>query len=96
MTAQEIIEKVEELDIEVSDFAYGEMENPLEGVGSWKEVQQHGGEGEGDDWYSVKHFTDHDVYIKTQGFYTSYSGTGFENGFGNEVFPKEKTITVYE
>jgi len=96
MTALEIIEKVEELDISVSEFAYGDFENPLEGVGEWEEVDQHGGEGQGDDWHSVKHFKDHDIYIKTEGFYSSYHGTDFESGYGEEVKPKEKTITVYE
>lgn len=66
------------------------------GIGEWEEVEQVGGEGEGDTWYSVKYFKDHDVYIKTTGFYSSYEGTEFYDGYGEEVRPKEKTITVYE
>lgn len=66
------------------------------GIGEWEEVEQVGGEGEGDIWYSVKYFKDHDVYIKTTGFYSSYEGTEFYDGYGEEVRPKEKTITVYE
>lgn len=66
------------------------------GIGEWEEVDQYGGEGQGDTWYSVKYFKDHDVYIKTTGFYSSYNGTDFYNGYGEEVKPQKKTITVYE
>jgi len=66
------------------------------GLGEVVEVEQFGGEGMGDDWYSVKYFKGHDVYIKVSGSYTSYSGTDFYEGFGVEVRPQEKTITVYE
>ena len=66
------------------------------GIGEIEEVEQYGGEGLGDSWYSVKYFKDHDIYIRTDGYYTSYNGTDFEQGYGNQVFKKEKTITVYE
>jgi len=66
------------------------------GLGKIVEVDQYGGEGMGDEWYSVKHFVDHDIYIKTTGFYQSHSGVEFYNGYGEEVFPKQKVITVYE
>jgi hypothetical protein len=63
----------------------------------WEEVEQYGGEGQGDTWYSVKYFPDHDVYIRVDGFYSSYNGTDF-NGWSDctEVRPQEKTITVYQ
>jgi hypothetical protein len=94
MTAQDILDLVEEKEIGVSDFAYGDFE--LEELGEWEEIDQYGGEGQGDNWWSVKHFKDHNVYIKTTGFYSSYNGTDFEDGYGSEVVPKEKTIIVYE
>ena len=64
----------------------------------WKEVEQYGGEGQGDTWYSVKYFPDHDVYIRVDGFYTSYNGTDFNDGWDccSEVRPEQKTITVYK
>lgn len=65
------------------------------GLGKVIEVEQKGGEGQGDEWYSVKHFVDHDVYIKTEGYYSSYNGTDFYEGYGHEVRPQEITITVY-
>lgn len=66
------------------------------GVGDFEEVKQVGGEGQGETWYSVKYFPKHDVYIKTEGFYSSYNGTDFDDGYGEEVKPTQKTITVYE
>jgi len=66
------------------------------GLGQVEEVAQYGGEGKGDTWYSVKYFKDHDVYIRIDGFYTSHNGTDFYDGYGVEVKPKEKVITVFE
>jgi len=66
------------------------------GLGKVVEVEQVGGSGQGDEYYSVKHFVDHDVYIRTEGWYSSYEGTTWDNGYGEEVFPIEKTIIVYE
>lgn len=65
---------------------------------NWQEVDQYGGEGQGDTWYSIKYFPDHDVYIQVNGWYQSYNGTEFYDGWGccKEVKPKQKTITVYE
>lgn len=65
---------------------------------NWKEVEQYGGEGQGDNWYSVKYFPDHDVYIRVDGFYQSDYGTDFYEGWGccSEVKKIQKTITVYE
>lgn len=66
------------------------------GLGEVEEVAQYGGEGQGDTWWSVKYFKDHDVYIKIDGSYSSYDGTDFYYGYGREVRPQKKTITVYE
>ena len=96
MTAKEIIEEVERQGISVDEFGYGDFDSPLENIGEWEEIEQYGGEGQGETWYSIKFFKDHDVYIRTDGFYSSYNGTDFEEGFGEEVKPKLKTITVYE
>lgn len=96
MTAKEIIAEVERQEISVDSFGYSDFESPLENVGEWEEIEQVGGEGEGETWYSVKFFKDHDVYIRTDGFYSSYNGTDFDDGYGDEVRPKLKTITIYE
>lgn len=66
------------------------------GLGIVVEVDQYGGEDQGSTWYSVKHFVDHDVYIRTDGYYQSYNGTDFHDGYGSVVTPQKKTITVFE
>ena len=57
------------------------------GLGEVEEVAQYGGEDQGTTWYSVKHFKDRDVYIRIDGYYTSYDGTDFYDGYGREVVP---------
>jgi len=62
----------------------------------WEEVAQKGGEGEGDEWYSVKYFPQHDIYIRVDGWYQSHNGTEFDGwGCCTEVRPKEVLVTVY-
>ena len=51
-------------------------------IPEWIEVEQYGGEGQGDTWYSVKHFPSLDIYLKVDGYYQSYNGTNF-NGIDN-------------
>lgn len=58
-------------------------------VGPHKEVDSYGGEDQGSEWYTVKHFTDHDVYIRVDGYYSSYNGTDFDGQELQEVFPTE-------
>ena len=66
------------------------------GLGEVVEIEQYGGEDMGSTWYSIKHFVDHDVYIRTDGYYQSYNGTDFYEGIGKVVTPKQKTVTVFE
>ena len=94
LTAKEILDIIE-ANMSVSEFAYEDYDSEELGLGEIKEVDQYGGEGKGDTWYSVKYFADHDVYIKTDGFYSSYNGTEFYDGYGEEVKPIEKTIIEY-
>lgn len=96
MTAEEILKVLESSDVSVSSFGYDDFDSVELGLGECEEIEQYGGEGEGSTWYSVKYFKDHDVYIRTDGYYTSYHGTDFDDGYGYEVKPAQKTITVYE
>jgi hypothetical protein len=57
------------------------------GIGPIEEIKQKGGEGQGEEWYSIKYFPKHNIYIRVDGFYTSYHGTDFEEGWGEEVKP---------
>jgi hypothetical protein len=56
----------------------------------------HGGEGEGEDYWSVYSFTDGDnvVYVQFDGWYASYNGAEFTEWFFVE--PKEVMVTQYE
>ena len=59
-------------------------------------VEQHGGEGEGEDFYTVYQFnTDNEVvYVKFQGWYQSYNGS--EMTAWAFVTPKTIEVVVYE
>ena len=93
----EILEVLKEKIYSVSDFADEDYDKEDLGLGEIVEVHQEGGEEQGSHWESVKHFKDHDVYIKVTGYYSSYNGTAF-GGWGDcsHVTPQEKVITVYE
>lgn len=85
--------------LDLYEFAYEDYDPKDLNLGEIKEVNQEGGgEGDGEYFESVKYFTDHDVYIKVVGRYSSYEGTDFYNGWGScsEVRPFEKIITVYK
>lgn len=43
----------------------------------------------------VLYFEDHDVFIKKEGYYTSYDGYDFDGDL-RIVRPRQKTITYYE
>ena len=114
LTYEQIIEKLKVItDDSVSNFAYGECFDYLtdekgkliygkhkihDELGPVTEVEQVGGEDEGTTWYAVWYFENHDVYIRVDGYYSSYEGTDFYDGWDccSNVRPKEKTITVYE
>lgn len=97
MTREEIVKVFEDLSISISDVAHCDIPNPIPDLGSWKEVDQRGGEGEGETWWSVIHLKDLDIYIKTNGFYTSYDGVNFDGWSDLTIVePRQKTITVYQ
>lgn len=66
------------------------------GLGRVVTVEDYGGESMGDTYYSVKHFVDHDVYIRTDGWYASYEGGTYDQGYGEEVRPTQRLVTFYE
>lgn len=56
----------------------------------------YGGEGQGEDYWTVYKFTDgtDEVFVKFSGWYQSYNGSEFNEWF--YVSPVEKLVTVYE
>ena len=71
----------------------GEFKEMFEQLGKYKFVDEFGGEGHGEDYWTVYHFIDHDVYIQFDGWYASHAGTEFDSMF--EVKPEEVTVTRY-
>jgi hypothetical protein len=91
MKAEEIISKIRE----IYDFIY-EYSKQKENLGEIEIIHSVGDcEGGGDHAEKVFFFKEHNCYIRITGFYSSYHGTDWEYDW-TEVFPKEKTITVYE
>ena len=61
-----------------------------------KHEDNHGGEGEGEDYWSVYSFTDESgakIFIQFDGYYASYVGSEYATYF--EVKPKEVLVTQY-
>jgi len=98
MNYQEILEVLKSKLEDVREFGYEDFDPEDLGLGSIDNVASHGGEDQGSDWWVVYYFEDHDVYIKVEGYYSSYHGTDFEHWDEacSEVKPKEKVVTVYE
>lgn len=57
--------------------------------------KHHGGEGCGDEYWTVYSFADgtDKVYVQFDGYYSSYSGSDYEEWFFVE--PREVTVTQY-
>lgn len=98
MNYQEILDVLKEKIKEVDQFAHEDYNNEELGLGEIEEIAQQGGEGEGDVWYSVKYFKDHNIYIRVDGYYQSYNGTEFYDGWNccSQVTPQERTVVFYE
>lgn len=97
MNYQEILNVLKEKVGNVKEFAYEDYDKSELGLGDIQEVSQYGGEGQGNTWYSVKHFVDHDIYVRVDGYHSSYDGVDFYDGWEccSEVRPVEKVIIEY-
>lgn len=96
MTGNELIEELK-AKYSTEELAWNIPKELIEKYGPVVEVQQFGGEGEGDRWWSIKHFVDKDIYIKINGYYQSHYGTDiYDWSHVQIVSPQMKSITVYE
>lgn len=73
---------------------YQEFYDQFKRLGKFEVKQQQGGEGQGDNYWIVYHFIDHDVYIKFNGWYASHCGTEYQDMY--EVKPVEVTVIEYQ
>lgn len=100
MNEREIIEALKskyELVINFIDEFY--TDKPIESpAGKVKLVASEGGYDEGSNVVRVYHFTDHDIYLKLTGSYTSYEGYEFYDEWNSftEVKPKKVEVIIYE
>ncbi len=94
MTGQEIIEKLNEVSSR-SDFWWEDLDEEV--FGKCDIIDEEGGhEGGGEYAHRVRFFEDHNVYIKLEGYYSSYNGTDFYDYDYEEVKPVERMVTFYE
>ena len=63
---------------------------------TYNSVDSYGGEGMGEEYWSVYSFNNDDelVYVKFDGYYASYNGADFEEFFF--VKPKQVTVTQFK
>ncbi|ANA86183.1 hypothetical protein SEA_LOZINAK_19 [Gordonia phage Lozinak] len=84
-----------------SPYVYRPLDEPgvaIPGVGHAVMVEQHGGEGQGDEYWYVFKITDdagNERLFRRNGWYQSYDGGSYD-GPTEEVKPVQKTITVFE
>ena len=102
MTFEQLVKELERQDLEPQIFINGEDEdgeeiaNPLVNIGEWEIVDTGDYGVKKEDAEFVTYFPSHNIYILSEGYYSSYEGDTYVEGWGKEVFPKEITITVYK
>lgn len=95
MTGKEILKIITE-NTTASAFAHQDYSPSELGLGKVTVADEYGGADQGSTWYIVQYFEDHDVYIRTDGWYSSYDGVYFDEGHGYVVRPTERLVTFYE
>ena len=92
LTGFKLIKKrFEELNIGNEEFGEQDIPEKDKILGPWKEVED-GEQQDDDDCTVVLYFIKHGVYIRIDGYYSSYNGSSFEDDY-YEVKPEQKTIT---
>ncbi|MEV2222699.1 hypothetical protein AB0E01_22805 [Nocardia vinacea] len=82
----------------LEDALEGDDTLDIEGLGSVKGVETHGGEGQGDEYWMILEVTDaqgNKQLFKRDGWYASFNG-GHYDGPTFEVRAVEKNVTFYE
>jgi len=84
--------------ISTLDFAYQDFDSKELGLGELELISKQTGDIDNTSYaHMVFLFKEHDVYIKLNGWYSSYSGScDWEDAEYSVVEPKQKTITIWE
>lgn len=97
----DVAKMLDELDSsDINEFFYSEAGDHMEALAEadfdYEWVDSFGGEGQGDQYWSVYKFTrgDEVVYVEFYGWYASYSGAEFTEWF--VVKPKEVTVIKWK
>lgn len=85
---EDVFESAEDIDEE------GEFKDEFAKLGKIEMIEHFGGEGKGDDYYTVYYFEDHDVYISFDGWYASHHGSEYNDM--SEVRPKKVVKREWE
>lgn len=95
-TVEEIIDHLHAIDDITNRLGYEDYNDEEIGLGEIKLVEDIGGyEGAGEYMAKVYHFVEHDVYLKMEGYYSSWDGSEWESGF-THVEPKEVMVIQYK
>lgn len=62
-------------------------------LGEFEFTDHYGGEGQGDDYYTIVYFKKYDIYIKFAGWYASHYGSEYTNHY--QVYPGQVTVTEW-
>ena len=80
------------------EYSWGNNKVPAPDGWTAKSVEHHGGEGQGDSYYTIYSFVNdinsEEIFIKFDGWYASHYGADFDAYY--EVQPKETQVTQYE
>lgn len=91
--------EIAEFTKERKEFYSGKKDITIEGLGQIKIIEKEGGYNDlqegasGMEFHIIRHFVDHDIYIKLSGYYSSEEGVSPRNY--KQVTPQQKTITVF-
>ena len=95
MDVTELKEALKKMEVFPMDIYHEEIISPLTSVGLFEIIKDESAYG--CDYSNLTvYFKDHDIYLKTYGEYSSYYGTQLPREWGDQVHPKEITITIYE
>lgn len=86
----------EYLEAVLDDFEY-RLDSGIRAInldsGVARQVEQKGGEGEGEEYYLI--FSVEDQFFKVEGYYTSWNGANWDSAEVEEVEPVEVLVTQY-